>query len=126
MKRGFLLPKGCKDLIDVLKLRPQQRAEPHPIVPPEELNLKPQVAKFEPPQPPPKQLSVPLPPIVGEIVVPWQTTVSKLAAILGQKPLQIIADVLQLGFFVSAKDLLTYEIVSCVARKYGFIAIRTA
>jgi len=126
MKRGFLLPTGCKDLIDVLKLRPQQRSEPRPVLPPDELDLEPQLGKFQPTQPPPKQLFSPLPPIIGEIAVPWQTTVSKLASLLGQKPLQIIADVLQLGFFVSAKDSLTYEIVSSVARKYGFIAIRTA
>lgn len=126
MNRGYLLPKGCKDLIDALKLKSQQPSLPRPVLPLDALNLKPQLAKFKPTQPPPQQPSAPLPPIVGEIVVPWQTTVSKLAELLEKKPLQIIADVLQLGFFVSAKDSLTYEIIASVARKYGFIAIRTA
>jgi hypothetical protein len=128
MERGYLLPKGCKDLIDALKLKPQQPPAPRPVLPLEAFNLKPELLKFKPTQPSPPHSAppAPLPPIIGEIVVPLQTTVSKLADLLGKKPLQIIADVLQLGFFVSATETLTFEIISGVARKYGFIAIRTA
>jgi len=124
MKRGYLLPEGCKDLMDVLKLKPKQ---PLPYVPAHLIDLlkrEPQLLKFKPEQPLPHN-PAPLPPILGEIAVPMQTTVSKLAALLGQNPLQIVADVLQLGFFVSTKQLLSFEIISSVARKYGFIAIKT-
>ena len=41
------------------------------------------------------------------------------------KASQIIADVMQLGFFVTAKPL-DFKIISSVARKYGFIAKRAA
>jgi hypothetical protein len=56
MKRGYLLPEGCKDLIDTLKLKQTPRA------------------KHESPQHP-----APLPPIIGGLVIPEQASVLYLA-----------------------------------------------
>jgi hypothetical protein len=144
MKRGYLLPTGCKDLIDVLNLKAMQQSSPNPgelisflklnpKLTPQQLafmlgvlkKLKPQFLKFEP-APPASQASAPLPPILREVVVPAETTVSQLAALLGQKLSQVVADVMELGFFVTTKDALSFEIISSVARKHGFFAIRVA
>jgi len=112
MQRGFLLPEGCKDLIDVLKLKPRL----------ELLKLPLQVFDFQPKQ---QQYPALLPAIVGQIVVTEQTTVAKLAALLGRKPFQIIGDLMEIGVFASLHQLLGFEAISKIARKYGFIAIRT-
>src|SRR6266481_3777332 len=95
MKRGYLLPEGCKDLIDVLKLKPGFVAEDcKDLI--DVSKLKPKVFKLKPKQQTPQQ-PAPLPKIVGEIVITEQTSVSQLAALLGQKPFQIVADVMELG-----------------------------
>jgi hypothetical protein len=55
MKRGYLLPEGCKDLIDTLKLKPQHEPKhPSPLHP----------------------APAPLPPIIGELVISEHTSVS--------------------------------------------------
>jgi hypothetical protein len=56
-KRHYLLPKGCKDLIDVLNLQTQR------------------------PDPP---SSDPLTPIIGEIVVSHNTSVGEFAVLLAR------------------------------------------
>ena len=66
MKRGYLLPEGCKDLIDVWKVK----GTPNPSTP-----------KSSSP--------AALPPVIGEMTVPAGMTVSELAASLTQKPFQI-------------------------------------
>jgi hypothetical protein len=125
MARGYLLPPGCKDLIDVLNLKAKLSLSPAKL----DYFLgflkkhKPKVLMFEWKQPFPKH-PAPLPPIVGQVVVPAETTAAQLAAILRQKPIQIVADVMDLGFFVGAQDPLSFEIISSVARKHGFFAIR--
>lgn len=124
MKRGYLLPDGCKDLIDVLK----QSKHPLRLIDASTLKhlvyllkSKPQLLKFKPKHLLPEPLAA-LPPVVGEFLIPDQTTVSQLALLLGQKVFQIIADVMELGFFVTVKDSLSFQIISSVARKYGFFA----
>jgi hypothetical protein len=114
-KRGYLLPEGCKDLIDVLKRN--QQHEQHQL--PKQHTQLPK--EYETVLQPLKQ-PAPLPPIKGEIIIPAQTSVSQLATLLGLKQFQIIADVMQLGFFVTAKQPLSFEIIASVARKHGFIA----
>ena len=122
MKRGYLLPEGCKDLIDVLK-----RKEKHP----QDLlqTLPRQFAHLPNAQgsliKPLKHPSSP-PPIKGEIVVPAQTTVSQLAALLGQKPFVILADLMQMGVFACVSQWLGFETISKVARKYGLVARKAA
>ena len=68
----------------------------------------------------------PLPPIVGELVIPEQTTVGELAALLDQTKFQIHADLLGLGVSLNSKQTPEYEIITKVARLHGFIAKRTA
>ena len=103
IKRGYLLPGGCKDLIDTLKHQPLHEPK-HPSLP--------------------RPVPAPLPPIVGELVIPEQTSVSDLAKLLGQKPFAIVADLLRLGIFANVTQTLDFQIISRVARKHGFIAKR--
>jgi len=65
-----------------------------------------------------------LPSIVGEIIIPEQTTPSDLAALLRQKNFTIIADLMRLRVYKTVNEPLDFEIISEVARKYGFIAKR--
>jgi hypothetical protein len=99
MKRGYLLPKGCKDLTDVWKLQPKQ---------------------------PSPQSDASLPSVVGEIVIPEQTTVEDLATFLHQKKFQIVTDLMKLGVFLTIYQIPDYEIITEVARMHGYIAKRVA
>ena len=101
MKRGYLLPKGCKDLSDILK----PKAQPTP-------------AKPQPSSP------MPLPPITGELAVPEWMTVRELAKALGQKPFQIIADLIQNRCFATVSYQLDFDVIANVTRKYGLISRR--
>jgi hypothetical protein len=122
MSRGYLLPDGCKDLYDVLKLK-QQRGH-------YQLSKLPKVYAHLPKGygtmiKPPKK-AAPLPPVKGEIIIPVQTTVSQLGALLSQKPTLIIADLMEMGVFAGASQLLGFETICRVARRYGFIAKKAA
>ena len=134
MKRGYLLPPGCKDLADVLnhKQNPVPGAVLHSLPEISEKN-------WTVYNPVPKKLGVtydptlkfwkppaPLPPLKGQVVILPHTTVKKLAALLGQKPFQIIGDLMQLGMFATADFLLDFKTISKVARMYGFTAIKAA
>lgn len=120
MKRGYLLPKGCKDLSDVLKLKQKQDSALLPY-----LAQIPSGASADTTLKPWK-LSPPLPPVTGEIVIPPHTTVKKLAVLLGRKPFEIIGDLMQIGLFATADFLLDFDTISRIARKYGLTAIRGA
>jgi hypothetical protein len=103
MKRGYLLPKGCKDLSDVLK------------------------SKVEPGAYTPKRLApAPLPPITGVMSVPSCMTVRELAETLSQKPYQIIADLMEIGVFVQVSQKIEFDVISRVVRKYGYLAKKAA
>jgi|SRR5271165_4160142 len=100
-KRSYLLPKGCKDLIDALKVQAQQQT---------------------PPPWPVGQPSGKPPPIKGDILVSENSSPRELAALLGQKPFKIIADLIKLGVFAGAKQPLDFEAIRKVALKYGWTA----
>ena len=112
MKRGYLLPPGCKDLIDVLNLTPQHKLAPGVLV---GLSTKPAVPK-------PAQKPLPLPAVKGELIFRAPTTVRGLAEQLGQLPFKIIADLMGIGVFASVSQIISFETVSIIARQYGFIA----
>ena len=98
-KRSYLLPKGCKDLIDVIHLQ--------------------ELGKIYSPQPPGQ------PPLLKlELLVSQPISVAALADLLNQKPFQIMADLLELGVFPTTKQLLDFETVCRVARKYGYAVKR--
>jgi hypothetical protein len=98
-KRDYLLPEGCKDLIDVLKPKVQHSEQQAPEVRTEAL-----------------------PPIVGEITVAGPTTVVELAERLRVKPFKIIADLMQFGVFATPRQPIRFETIAQVARKYGYVA----
>jgi hypothetical protein len=129
MQRGYLLPPGCKDLIDALNLQPGSRPQPGQKpeyflskLPTEQsgptTGNKPLKAWFAgPPKPAP-----PLPPIKGELIISAPMTVLQLAEMLGQKPYLVVADLMKLGLFASVTQVLPFETISRIARRYGFAA----
>jgi hypothetical protein len=106
MKRGYLLPEGCKDLSDVAKLK--QKYVP-------DLAWLALLAS---------QKSSPLTPIKRQVFISPNTTVKKLATLLGKKPFEIVCDLVQLGTFASVDDVLQFVTISAVARMHGFEAIK--
>jgi hypothetical protein len=134
MKRGYLLPPGCKDLNDVIKLKEQQAQSLFYHLPqlPKvyDTALKPsslaQMFKAQDTTPTPGKTLEPLPPVIGELVIPPHTTVKKLAALLGQKPFVIVGDLMKLGMFATVDFLLDFKTISKVARMHGFTAIKAA
>jgi len=95
-KRDFLLPKGCKNLMDVLE-RQVFGTTKRPTAPgqPTELLVSPPVM------------------------------VADLAAVLGQDPPKIVADLMKAGVFVSLDQPLDFEAISKVAANYGLTARKT-
>jgi hypothetical protein len=105
-KRDYLLPEGCKDLIDVQMLEAQKKVLEHPT--------------------PKLTLPGPLPTIVGEVIIPPHTTALRLASILGQKPLRIIADLMKIGVFANVNHELDFDTVAKIARRHGYTAKNAA
>lgn len=102
-KRDYLLPEGCKDLINVLKLN-DQPVQPRPAMTP--------------------ATPLPLPPIAWEIKVAEQMTVYDLATVLKQKPFLIIADLIEFGVFATVHQQIGFETIAKVVQKYGYTAKR--
>lgn len=121
MERGYLLPPGCKDLHDALKLE-------HPRVFDAVVDSLCQISKEDWTVCDPVSISwhqpPPLPPPQAQIVVPPETTVKKLAALLGLKPFIIVGDLMKLGMFATAEFLLDFKTISAIAKLHGFTAIR--
>ena len=119
MRRGYLLPPGCKDLGDALKLThnpsPDAWVLGSSYLPPSKFDTAPE----------PSVGKEPLPVIKGQIFILPGTTVQRLTALLGQKPFQIIADLMKIGVFATLNSLLDFKTISKVARMHGFIAIRS-
>jgi hypothetical protein len=112
-ERGYLLPEGCKDL-NGLQLKPQSEI----VVRLPLLHPKPQTGVFFKP-------AAPLPAMQGELLVSDRTTVKELAALLGQKPFQIVADAMELGIFANVNQALGFKTIAHIAGKYGYTAKRT-
>jgi hypothetical protein len=104
-ERGYLLPTGCKDLIDAINLYAQPKAQ---------IYLKPVQASS-------KQALL----YKGELFVSEPITVGKLAELLEQKPFKIIADLMQLGVFATVNQVVGFAIVCQLASRYGYVAKRT-
>ncbi len=56
--------------------------------------------------------------------IPDPVSVSALAAALGRKPFQIIADLMEIGLFKNVREVVAFDDASRIARKYGFEAQR--
>ena len=106
-ERGYLLPKGCKDLIDVINLFQEKR--------------KPTIVLKAVSTPSDQELKSSVDLLVSEPI-----TVRELASLLNQKPFEIIADLMDLGVFATVNQCLGFEAVSQIARKYGYLAKRLA
>jgi hypothetical protein len=105
-KRDCLLPEGCKDLIDVLKLQVHQVAS-GPL-------------KFK------RLPGGDVPQILGELLIPAHGTVLELSGLLKKKPVQIILDLMEIDVFAHLTDTLDFETVARLVRRYGFLAKKAA
>jgi hypothetical protein len=114
MKRGYLLPEGCKDLSDVAKLKQKHAAELLLQAPPHKGSFYKKTWKSH----------TALPPLMHQVFVSPPTSVRKLADLLGQTPFKIIGDLMQLGVFATIDQIVDFKTVSVIARKYGFEAIK--
>jgi hypothetical protein len=65
-----------------------------------------------------------MPAMKGEIFVSDHTTIKELAALLGQKPSQTIADAMLLGIFATGNQPLGFKSICQIAEKYGYRAKR--
>jgi translation initiation factor IF-2 len=83
-----------------------------------------------PPQPPPKPPKLTARDLLDpgdpskRILVPDYIEVRELAVLLGLKPFKIVADVLELGIFKHADELLEFSTAATVAQKRGFVVER--
>jgi len=100
--RGYLLPAGCKDLIDVIKLKDMLHWPPEPTV---------VLDSMEP---------------CAEILVAAQISVEELATKMNEKPFRVIATLMQMGIFASIHQQIDFEVAATVARLHGFRAKRTS
>jgi len=135
-KRSYLLPPGCKDLIDLLKLDEQKKqfSIQLPKLPgllggeifiagTEEIFGPWKLKKTKSKEPEAEQLIV-LP--GSEVVIPEQIVALQLAKIAGQKPFKIIADLMEIGVFANVNQSIAFEAASRVLKKYGIIAKKMA
>jgi len=111
-ERGYLLPMGCKDLIDVINLQDKDDII-HLLAKPQTQILKIWSGALNL-----------VPPVKGELVISERVSVEQLAELLGQKPFKIIADAMQLGIFATVKQSLPFGTIQRIARNYGYIAKR--
>lgn len=107
MKRGYLLPNGCKDLSDAAALKLKHD------------KLSRFLALMTMAMPP-----APLPPVTKQVFIPPQTTVKKLAALLDLRPIEVVGDLMKLGTFAMLDYRLDFKTISDVARLHGFLAIK--
>jgi len=91
--RDYSLPDGCKDLIDVIALK--------------------RLGEAEGPTPPGQPT---------DLLVSGPILVYRLAALLGQDPPKIIADLMRIGVFAKADQPLNFEAISKVVKTYGLTA----
>jgi hypothetical protein len=133
-KRSYLLPPGCKDLIDLLRLEEHKKRistqlPPLPgvsgllkgetfIASTQEI-LGPWKLKKKKSKQPDESLSLPS---IGEVVIPDEILVRELARIAGQKPFKIIADLMEIGIFANVTQKIGFEGASRVLKKYGILA----
>jgi|SRR5882672_3142157 len=127
-QRSYLLPPGCKDLIDVLRLEELQKqalnlpeiAGQATISGSENFSkvwkLKKKSAKIASAE------AFAQPGFFLEVMLPEKVTVDYLASLLGRKPFQIIANLMELGLFVTAQQEVAFEMAAKVLRKYGLMA----
>jgi translation initiation factor IF-2 len=101
MKRGYLLPDGCKDLMDALKLKAKRTSKYKEAVP-----------------------SVLPPATLVELEVSEELSVAQLAGLLGENSADILFELIKLGIYLTIDEQLDFETISLVLHQYGFLAKR--
>ena len=126
-KRSYLLPPGCKDLIDLLRLEQQKKQMLKPgesyVVGTQEILGAWKLKKKKPKEPGIDWLSIPS---IREVAIPEKILVMELAKVAAQKPFRIIADLMEIGIFANVKQEIGFEAASRVLKKYGIIAKKAA
>ena|ERR1044071_1566506 len=127
-QRSYLLPPGCKDLIDVLRLQElaQQAALPPLLSGQTQINgaeMFSQVWKLSQAKVDPgPALSFPDPGFFLEVVLGETVNIQYLASVLGRQPGQIVGDLMDLGVFVTANAQVNFDEAAKVLQKYGLSA----
>ena len=119
-KRDCSLPPGCKDLMDVLRLQKRKPTKADLV----EIKLHAMVKKSG--MLPPKAEAKQTPSFAAIIEINDPVTVRDLAALLGRKPFEIIADLIDITGMAAVGQPVTFEVAAEVAVKYGYIAKRAA
>ena len=128
-KRNYLLPPGCKDLIDALNQstsavgeskRTRSAATKAGIWIWKYPKGTPGQAPVSPQTPVSKATAETFP--VSEIEIPDRAPIKLLALILGKKIYRVIADLMELSVFANVNESVDFEIASKVLRKYGYQA----
>jgi len=135
-KRSYLLPPGCKDLIDLLRLEEQKKRSAIQlpmlqglqggeifIAGTQEILGPWKLKKMKSKEPQADSLSVPS---IREVAISNEIYVRELAKLAGQKPFKIIADLMEIGIFANVNQNIGFETASRILKKYGIIAKRTA
>jgi translation initiation factor IF-2 len=130
-KPSYLLPPGCKDLIDLLRLEHQKnrpsiqlpfmQSEDLFIASTEEMLGPWKLKKKKSKEPGEASLKIPPP---REVTIPDEILIIELAKIAGQKPFKIIADLIEIGVFANVKQRVGFDAASGVLKKYGILAKR--
>jgi len=125
-KRSYLLPSGCKDLIDLLRLEEQKKRSSFqlPLLQSGDMFASGTEQIFGPwkLKKKPKQLALGESPALREVTIPDEIVVIELANIAGQKPFKIIADLMEVGIFSNVQQKIGFEAASRVLKKYGIVA----
>src|SRR5262245_50587082 len=138
-KRSYLLPPGCKDLIDLLRLE-EQKKRPSIELPmlqglpglqggeifiadTQEMLGAWKLKKKKSKEPQVDSSGVPS---TREVVIPDEILVRELAKIAAQKPFKIIADLMEIGIFQNVTQKIGFETASRILKKYGIIAKKAA
>ena len=135
-QRSYLLPPGCKDLIDVLRLEELHRPaaiEPDIIMGQSAFQgaeTFSQVWKLKP-QPPSTDAggsgvsdAVPAA-FFLEVHLPESISINFLATLLGRKPFQVVANLMEFGVFATPTQKVDFETAAKLLRKYGLLARRS-
>lgn len=132
-KRSYLLPPGCKDLIDLLRLEEQKKHSPFKLqtlptgtvyIPSTQEFVGPWTLKKNKPKEPetgePKTETS-----TSEVTIPQHgVLVMELAKLAGQKPFKVIADLMEIGVFANVKQKVGFDAAARVLKKYGINAIK--
>ena len=133
-KRSYLLPPGCKDLIDLLRLEEQKRQSSIQlpflqsgdmfIASTEDILAPWKLKKGKPKEP--ESAPAGSETFLREVAIPDEVLILELAQIAGQKPFRIIADLMEIGIFANVKQKVGFEAAARVLKKHGIIAKRAA